>query len=43
VTSPSRPQTRTDQYVAMHPDLKFGRSDRRGFVLRDGKPGIVPA
>jgi alkaline phosphatase D len=75
VSSPSRPQARTDQYVAMNPNLKFGRSDRRGFMLlditprdtttlflalddvhngasalstlagfvvRDGKPGIVP-
>lgn len=33
VTSPSRPQARTAQYVAMNPELKFGRSDLRGYML----------
>jgi alkaline phosphatase D len=35
VTSSSRPQARTEQYVAMNPHIKFGRSDRRGFMLLD--------
>lgn len=38
VTSPSRPQQRTDQYVAMNPHLAYGRSDRRGFMLLDITP-----
>ncbi|MBA5639169.1 alkaline phosphatase D family protein [Duganella sp. LX20W] len=33
VTSPSRPQARTAQYVAMNQELKFGRSDKRGYML----------
>ncbi|RJG07187.1 alkaline phosphatase [Noviherbaspirillum cavernae] len=35
VTSNSRPQSRTDQYVAQNPHMKFGRSDRRGFVMME--------
>ncbi|MGO4378834.1 alkaline phosphatase D family protein [Pseudoduganella sp. RAF53_2] len=38
ITSSSRPQERTAQYVAMNPALKFGRSDRRGFMLFDIRP-----
>lgn len=38
VTSTSRPQARTDQYVAHNPHIKFGRSDRRGFVMMDVTP-----
>jgi alkaline phosphatase D len=38
VTSSSRPQARTQQYVDMNPQLKFGRSDRRGFMLLDVTP-----
>jgi alkaline phosphatase D len=33
VTSNSRPQARTDQYVAMNPHIKYGRSDCRGYAL----------
>jgi alkaline phosphatase D len=33
VTSSSRPQERTAQYVAMNPHLRYGRSDRRGYML----------
>jgi len=33
ITSPSRPQTRTEQYVRMNPGLKYGRSDKRGYML----------
>lgn len=35
VTSNSRPQSRTDQYVAQNPHIKFGRSDRRGLVMME--------
>jgi alkaline phosphatase D len=38
VTSNSRPQSRTDRYVADNPHIKFGRSDRRGFVLMEVTP-----
>jgi alkaline phosphatase D len=38
VTSNSRPQARTDQYLAMNPHIRYGRSDRRGFVLMDLRP-----
>jgi alkaline phosphatase D len=33
VTSSSRPQQRTAQYVAMNPHIKYGRSDKRGYML----------
>ena len=33
VTSNSRPQQRTAQYVAMNPHIKYGRSDKRGYML----------
>ncbi|CAN7614910.1 alkaline phosphatase D family protein [Pseudoduganella sp. LjRoot289] len=38
VTSSSRPQARTQQYVDMNPQLKYGRSDKRGFMLFDITP-----
>jgi len=38
ITSSSRPQQRTAQYVAMNPHIKYGRSDRRGFMLFDITP-----
>ncbi|MES2538749.1 MAG: alkaline phosphatase D family protein [Pseudomonadota bacterium] len=38
ITSNSRPQSRTDQYVAQNPHIKYGRSDKRGFVLLDITP-----
>jgi alkaline phosphatase D len=38
ITSSSRPQSRTDQYVADNPHIKFGRSDRRGFVMMEVTP-----
>lgn len=38
VTSNSRPQSRVDQYVAQNPHIKFGCSDRRGFVLMEVGP-----
>lgn len=38
VTSSSRAQARTLQYVEMNPHVKYGRSDRRGFMLLDVRP-----
>jgi alkaline phosphatase D len=38
VTSSSRPQKRTDQYVAQNPHIKFGCSDKRGFVMMEVSP-----
>jgi len=37
VTSNSRPQSRTEKYVADNPHIKYGRSDRRGYVTIDIK------
>lgn len=41
VTSSSRPQSRTDQYVAQNPHIKYGRSDRRGYVMMELKPSAA--
>jgi alkaline phosphatase D len=38
VTSSSRPQQRTAQYVAMNPHIKYGRSDKRGYMLLEVTP-----
>jgi alkaline phosphatase D len=38
VTSNSRPQPRTEQYLAMNPHIAYGRSDRRGFAVMDLTP-----
>jgi alkaline phosphatase D len=38
VTSSSRPQSRTQEYVAMNPHVKYGRSDKRGFMLMEITP-----
>jgi alkaline phosphatase D len=38
VTSSSRPQQRTAQYVAMNPHIRYGRSDRRGYMLLEVTP-----
>lgn len=35
ITSSSRPQARTEQYVEMNPHVKYGRSDRRGYMLME--------
>lgn len=35
VTSNSRPQARTDQYVAQNSHIKYGRSDHRGYVMME--------
>lgn len=39
VTSSSRPQSRTEQYLAHNPHIKYGRSDRRGFATMTIRPG----
>lgn len=38
VTSNSRPQKRTDQYVAQNPHIRFGRSDCRGYAMMEMTP-----
>ena len=38
ITSSSRPQARTDQYVAMNPHIRYGRSDKRGYMLMEITP-----
>ena len=38
VTSSSRPQERTLEYVDMNPHIKYGRSDKRGFMLMEVTP-----
>ena len=35
ITSSSRPQARTERYLADNPHIQFGRSDKRGFMLID--------
>ena len=41
VTSSSRPQARTQEYVDMNPHIKYGRSDKRGFMLMDITPNAT--
>lgn len=43
VTSSSRPQARTQQYVEMNPHIRYGRSDRRGFMLLEVRPRTMSA
>ncbi len=43
VSSSSRPQTRTDGYLAMNSHLHYGRSDRRGFVMMEVTPNRTTA
>ena len=38
VTSNSRPQTRTRQFVDMNPHIRYGRSDKRGFIMLNISP-----
>ncbi|PWF44989.1 alkaline phosphatase D family protein [Massilia glaciei] len=38
ITSSSRPQARTLQYLDMNPHTKYGRSDKRGFMLMEISP-----
>jgi alkaline phosphatase D len=39
ITSNSRPQSRTERYLADNPHIKFGRSDVRGFATVDVTAG----
>jgi alkaline phosphatase D len=41
VTSSSRAQARTLQYVEMNPHVKYGRSDKRGFMLMEISPSAT--
>ncbi|MDE2430676.1 MAG: alkaline phosphatase D family protein [Burkholderiales bacterium] len=41
VTSTSRPQERTDRYVALNPHIKYGRSDQRGLMLMRLSPTLT--
>lgn len=41
VTSSSRPQARTQQFVDMNPHIKYGRSDKRGFMLMEISPSAT--
>jgi alkaline phosphatase D len=43
VTSNSRPQSRIDQYVACNPHIKYGRGDRRGYVMMEVTPSRTTA
>jgi alkaline phosphatase D len=43
ITSPSRPQTRTEQYVSMNHGIKYGRSDKRGYMLLNITPAETRA
>jgi len=43
VTSNSRPQLRTSQYVAMNPHIRYGRSDKRGYMLVEIRPNETRA
>jgi alkaline phosphatase D len=43
ITSPSRPQTRTEQYLRMNPAIKYGRSDKRGYMLLTITPADTTA
>ena len=41
VTSSSRPQKRTQEYVDMNPHIQYGRSDKRGFMLLEVAPSAT--
>jgi alkaline phosphatase D len=43
VTSSSRPQARVDRYLADNPHLRYGLSDRRGFVMMEVTPARTTA
>jgi alkaline phosphatase D len=43
VTSNSRPQEQTLKHVAHNPHIRYGRSDRRGFMLLDVTPAGTSA
>jgi alkaline phosphatase D len=41
VASSSRPQARTAQYLDINPHIKYGRSDKRGFMLLEVAPSAT--
>lgn len=43
ITSPSRSQARTDDFVRMNPAIKYGRSDKRGYMLLTITPADTSA
>src|SRR5450830_1488858 len=43
ITSPSRSQARTDEYVRMNHAIKYGRSDKRGYMLLTITPNDTTA
>ncbi|MYM69688.1 alkaline phosphatase [Pseudoduganella sp. FT55W] len=43
ITSPSRAQSRTEQYVSMNHGIKYGRSDKRGYMLLTITPNDTTA
>ncbi|WP_426189995.1 alkaline phosphatase D family protein [Massilia sp. DWR3-1-1] len=43
ITSPSRPQERTLKMVETNPHIRYGRSDRRGFILMAVTPASSTA
>jgi alkaline phosphatase D len=43
ITSPSRPQARTEQYLRINPAIKYGRSDKRGYMLLTITPAATTA
>lgn len=43
VTSSSRPQERTQEHVDRNPHIKYGRSDKRGYIWMEVTPSAVSA
>jgi alkaline phosphatase D len=43
VTSSSRPQARTAEYLARNPHIRYGRSDRRGYMMLEVTPEATNA
>jgi alkaline phosphatase D len=43
VTSNSRPQERTLEYLQRNPHVKYGRSDKRGYMMVEVTPGAANA
>jgi alkaline phosphatase D len=43
ITSPSRPQARTEEYLRINPAIKYGRSDKRGYMLLTITPADTTA
>ncbi|SNT26921.1 alkaline phosphatase D [Noviherbaspirillum humi] len=41
VTSSSRPQARTERHLVDNPHIRYGRSDKRGYMLMDVSPARI--